>query len=123
VLYSTSFSSNILTTSLGDIAGVTVNNVKVLGGNKNLKISAYGGRDTRENYVSDHYVCNVSINNLTYKNENITQDSDILNLVINSYTKNFTITNDGNAASGADFVYEMQNQNKYSDKLAVSCIN
>ena len=78
VLYSENWSSQHTVTSLGSIEDVVVNDVLILHGKKVPKITISGTYDNRDGLKTSHYVRNISLNNITYRNTLL--DEIILNL-------------------------------------------
>lgn len=92
VLYSATWSSQHVMTSLGSIRDVVVKNVVVLAGRKEAKIRISGCFDEREGFKSKHYVTGVEIINLTYKNQFIDESHPLL---LGNYVNDVTVRHEG----------------------------
>ena len=90
-VYSPTWSDQHARTPLGYIDGVTVKNVKVLNGISDYLIHISGVKDYREGYDKDeeHYVKNVTIDNLIYEGTKLTSSSN--KLLIGDYVYQLTI--------------------------------
>ena len=90
-VYSPTWSDQHTKTSLGFIDGVTVKNVKVNNGVSDYLIHISGVKDSREGYDHDveHYVKNVTIDNLIYEGVKLTSSSGKLS--IGDYVYQLTI--------------------------------
>ena len=90
-VYSPTWSDQHTKTSLGFIDGVTVKNVKVNNGVSEYLIHISGVKDSREGYDHDveHYVKNVTIDNLIYEGVKLTSSSGKLS--IGDYVYQLTI--------------------------------
>lgn len=105
VLYSSTWSDqHTAPTALGNVAGVTVENVKVISAKK---FSAYigGCHDTRRGFESDHYVSDVTIKNVEVASTRPTKSDCTIRTTGEKYVKNFDFVQDASAAvTGATFV-------------------
>lgn len=99
VLYSNSFSSNHVTTSLGTIDNILVDNVRVINGNNNIPVTVKGYFDTRPNYLTTHIVSNVTLSNVEIKGQRLSNSYRYLRT--NEYVSNISITNNESPVSGA----------------------
>lgn len=90
VAYSPTWSDQHTVTGLGTVEGVTINGLKVLSGSKNISIGISGCMDTREGYLDEHWVRDVSFRDVTIKGNLWTEKT--ANLQCNRYTENITIT-------------------------------
>ncbi len=118
VLYSENWSSQHTITSLGSIKDVLVKNVHILSGIKNPKIRVTGAFDNRETYLSKHYVSDINIFNLTYRNQII--DESNANLLRGNYVKNLLVSHDGSIL-GASFIFSKTEAelSLYNDQLNI----
>lgn len=97
-LYSSTWSDQHAVTALGSIDGVSIDNVNILSGARQMIINVSGCYDTRSGYESSHYVENVAISNVVFRGNPVKEDS----LNVGSYVKNVTVT-EGEAA-GSVFI-------------------
>ena len=101
-VFNATWSTNHKITSLGTVDGVTISNVRVLGGIDNPVILVKGTLETRKEYPNvGHYVSNVSISDFYLYDKVINEDN--CNYQTNEYTNNITFTNSGNPISGASY--------------------
>ena len=102
-LYSTNWSSQHKTTSLGSVNGVTLTNVKVIEGINNPEIIIQGCIDPRDGFSKDpHIVSNVTINDL-YLYDHVL-DSTYSGIKTNSYTSGISFTNSGKTVTGSNYI-------------------
>ncbi len=101
--FSSTWSTNHATTSLGEIDGVKISNVLVLSGGKYVQINISGCRDVRAGYESDHYVKNVSLDRITWRDETLSPASSALDFKVGSFVDNVSLAA-GEKATGASFV-------------------
>ena len=85
-LFSSTWSTNHTTTSLGSINGVTLENININSSRNDLKINILGCMDTRSAYYGGiHKVMNVTFNNVNINEEKIT--NDYAHLITNEYVE------------------------------------
>lgn len=118
VLYSENWSSQHTITSLGSIEDVVVKDVLILHGKKAPKITISGTYDKRDEYRTNHYVQNISLKNITYRNTIL--DENNIQLAIGNYVRNVTVVHDGKSL-GAEFIFSKTPQELalYGDELIV----
>lgn len=102
VLYSENWSSQHTVTSLGSIEDVVVNDVLILHGKKVPKITISGTYDNRDGFKTSHYVRNISLNNITYRNTLL--DENNIKLALGDYVRNVTVKHEG-LNLGAEFIF------------------
>lgn len=104
-IFSNNWSTNHKTTSMGTIDGVLVNNVLVLNGRNEIPIRIAGAYDLRQDYLSEHWVINITLKDIDIKGEVIT--STYPHLHIGEYTKNIEVNVSGNPIIGATYKREI----------------
>ncbi len=88
--YSPTWSDQHTVTGLGSVEGVTINGLKVLSGSKNISIGISGSVDTREGYLDEHWIRDISFWNVEIKGT--LWNEETANLQCNRYTEHITIT-------------------------------
>ena len=114
-IFSNNWSTNHKTTSMGTIDGVLVNNVLVLNGRNEIPIRIAGAYDLRQDYLSEHWVINITLKDIDIKGEVIT--STYPHLHIGEYTKNIEVNVSGNPIIGATYKREIPEEiaSEYSE--------
>lgn len=101
VSYSSTWSDNHKVTSLGDISGVEVNNIKVLSGIDNPKIKVTGSVETRRSYPrEEHIVSDVTFTDVEIYGKKI--DSSYEGFTT-SYSKDIKFSTSGKEITGATY--------------------
>ena len=101
-VFSSNWSTNHKTTSLGSIDGIEVKNVKVIDGIENPVILVKGTLETRDIYPKvGHYTNNVSFTDFYLYDKVI--DKTNCNYQTNEYTNNITFSSSGNPVTGASY--------------------
>lgn len=86
VAHNANWSDQHTITELGSISDITVKNLAVLGGSKNLSIGISGCVDKRDGYGGEHKIRNVLFDNVSVKGAVWTQET--ANIHCNGYTEN-----------------------------------
>lgn len=102
-VYSAIWSEVHKTTSLGSISDVTVENLLVKGGRRNIPISVKGCVDMRPAYAGNiHKISGVLLKNINIRGTPVTDEYKYLE--INDYVENVSVVYDG-TVSGARFLF------------------
>ncbi len=113
-VFSSTWSTNHKTTSLGSVNGVTVSNVLVKDGIYNPVILVEGTLENRSDYPREgHYVSNVTFNDFYLYDKVITKTN--CNYQTNQYTNNINFTSSGNPITGA--TYTPKDVNGYGNNI------
>ncbi|MGM9873949.1 MAG: glycosyl hydrolase family 28 protein [Bacilli bacterium] len=105
-LYSSTWSTNHATTSLGFIESIYINNVLVLSNASKSLINISGCLDNRSgfNNTEEHFVKDININNVYIDNEYLTDNSSLLN--IGNYVYNLSISHNDEIVTGANSYFD-----------------
>lgn len=103
-VFSSNWSTNHTTTSLGTIDGVLVENVKVIEGHEDALVKISGTKEHREEYnYTTHYVNNVTLKDILIKDKLL--DENYKNLTIN-LANNTKFEKSNNVITGAIINYK-----------------
>lgn len=102
-VFSTNWSTNWTTTSLGSIDDILVDNVKVIKGHNDAEVKIAGTKDPRKEFnFKEHYVNNVTIKDVLIKDKIL--DSSYSNLNI-KLANNIKFEKERNEVSGSNINY------------------
>ena len=103
-IFSSNWSTNWTTTSLGSIDDVLVDNVKVVSGHIDAEVKVSGTKDPRKDFnYTTHYVNNVTIKDVIIKDKIV--DETYSNLTVN-LTNNLKFEKSNNIITGAVINYK-----------------
>lgn len=101
-LFSSTWSTNHTTTSLGFIESIHIDNVLILANASKSLINISGCLDKRSGFNNreEHFVKDININNVYIDNEYLTNDSSLLN--IGNYVYDLSISHNDKIVTGAN---------------------
>lgn len=121
VLYSSTWSDQHTSpTALGNVTGVSVENVNVLSAKK-FSMYLGGCKDTRQGFESEHYVANVTLKNVALAGARPTQDDCDIKITNSKYLTNFKFEQTDSEVTGAQFLFTQSEEKlaKYSNLCKV----